>query len=63
MQAMIEERAEEAIANLLKGKGIDAVAFHVMNNSIVAYVDEWHRYDIGLAVFILRRLLEPTTIH
>ncbi len=60
---MTEERAEEAIANLLKGKGIDAVAFQVENSNIVAYVDKWRKYDIGLAVFILRRLLEPTTIH
>lgn len=51
MQAMTEERAEEAIVNLLKGKGIDVAAFHVENNDIVAYVDEWHRYDIGFAVF------------
>lgn len=48
---MTEERAKEAIANLLKDKGIDAVAFQVGNNIIVAYVDEWHTYGIGLAVF------------
>ena len=47
----MEERAKEAIANLLKYKGIDAIAFQVGNNSIVAYVDEWRKYDIGLAVF------------